>query len=65
LISGQAELSVDFEVSFTVVDEVAIDVPGEVVPGVPLVVPCIISQEVSIPGKTKQKREGGGSHNKG
>ena len=56
MISGQAELSVGFEVSVA---------PGDVVPDVPLAVPCIVGQEVSIPGETKQKGEGAGSHNKG
>ena len=46
MISGQAELSVDFEVSFAA-DEVAVDVP--------LAVPCIVGEEESIPGETKQK----------
>jgi hypothetical protein len=46
LISGQAEDFVDFEVSFAA-DEVAVDVP--------LAVPCIVGEEESIPGETKQK----------
>ena len=62
MISGQGEDSVDFEVSFVVVDEV---VPSadfevcfaleEVAADVPLAVPCIIGEEESIPGETKQK----------
>ena len=51
MISGQAELSVDFEVSVAVV----FDIPGEVVPDVPLAVPCIVGEEESILGETKQK----------
>ena len=65
MISEQADVLVDFEVSFAVVD-----VPGEVVPSadfevcfaleevaadVPLAVPCVVGEEESIPGETKQK----------
>ena len=53
MISGQAELSVDFEVSVAVV----FDIPGEVVPDVPLAVPCVVDGGVSVPGETKQKGE--------
>ena len=50
MISGQAELSVDFEVSFADVVELAFDLPD-----VPLAVTCIVGEEESIPGETKQK----------
>ena len=50
LISGQAELSVDFEVSFAVVVELAFDVPD-----VPLAVPCIVREEVLVLGGMMQK----------
>ena len=50
LISGQAELSVNFEVSFTIIIELAFDIPD-----IPLAVPCIVGEEESIPGETKQK----------
>ena len=46
LILEQAELSVDFEVSFAA-DEVAVDVP--------LAVPCIEGEGVSVPVEMKQK----------
>jgi hypothetical protein len=46
LISEQVDDSVDFEVCFAF-EEVAADVP--------LAVPCIVGEQESIPGETKQK----------